>query len=77
MPLIAYAGMARETASLEERVARVEGALEQMNLRLGNLETEVRELRREIGDLRRLMLQIFIPMWVIIILAILAVMLRV
>ena len=69
--------MARETASLEERVARVEGALEQMNLRLGNLETEVRELRREIGDLRRLMLQIFIPMWVTIILAILAVMLRV
>jgi len=69
--------MARETVSLEERVARVEGALEQMNLRLGNLETEVRELRREIGDLRRLMLQIFIPMWVTIILAILAVMLRV
>jgi len=69
--------MARETASLEERVARVEGALEQMNLRLGNLETEVRELRRELADRRRLMLQIFIPMWVIIILAILAVMLRV
>ena len=76
MPLIAYAGLAQQVA-LEERVARVEGALEQMNLRLGNLETEVRELRREIGDLRRLMLQIFIPMWVTIILAILAVMLRV
>ena len=72
--------MAQQVA-LEERVARVEGALEQMNLRLGNLETEVRELRREltaeIRELRRLMLQIFIPMWVTIILAILAVMLRV
>jgi len=49
---------------LEERVARIEGILEQMDKRLNHLESEIRDLRAyvesefkslrgEIGDLRR------------------------
>jgi predicted nucleic acid-binding Zn-ribbon protein len=42
--------------SLEERVARIEGILEQVDKRLNHLESEVRELRSEmrgeIGSLR-------------------------
>jgi predicted nuclease with TOPRIM domain len=34
--------------SLEERMARVEGILEQMDKRLGRVEAEVKELREEI-----------------------------
>ena len=64
------AALEERVARLEERMARIEGILEQMNERLGRVESDIRELRR-------LMLQIFIPMWVTIILAILAVMLRV
>jgi predicted nucleic acid-binding Zn-ribbon protein len=78
-----------EMSSLEERVARIEGILEQMNKRLNHLENEIRDLRvyveseikglrGEIGDLRRdlnnrflWMLGVQITMWVTIILAIL------
>jgi predicted nuclease with TOPRIM domain len=53
-----------ERSSLEERVARIEGILEQMDKRLNHLEGEIRDLRAyfesefkglrgEIGDLRR------------------------
>jgi len=53
-----------ESSSLEERVARIEGILEQMDKRLNHLESEIRDLRvyvesefkslRDvIGDLRR------------------------
>jgi peptidoglycan hydrolase CwlO-like protein len=53
-----------EMSSLEERVARIEGILEQMDKRLNHLENEIRDLRAyveseikslrgEIGDLRR------------------------
>jgi hypothetical protein len=53
-----------ERSSLEERVARIEGILEQMDKRLNHLESEIRDLRvyveseirslrGEIGDLRR------------------------
>jgi len=38
---------------LEERVARIEGILEQMDKRLNHLESEIKSLRGEIGDLRR------------------------
>ena len=49
---------------MEERVARIEGILEQMDKRLNHLESEIRDLRAyveneikglrgEIGDLRR------------------------
>jgi chromosome segregation ATPase len=44
-------------SSLEERVAKIEGILEQMDRRLNHLESEVRDLRselyREIRDLRK------------------------
>jgi len=74
---------------LEERVARIEGILEQMDKRLNHLESEIRDLRAyveseikslrgEIGDLRRdlnnrflWILGVQITMWVTIILAIL------
>ena len=43
-------------ATLEERTARIEGTLEQMNNRLGTLENDLRDLRKEItasfGDMR-------------------------
>ena len=39
--------------SLEERVARIEGILEQMDKRLTRLENEVSHLREEINSLRR------------------------
>ncbi len=77
-----------ERSSLEERVARIEGILERMDKRLNHLESEIRDLRAyveseikslrgEIGDLRRdlnnrflWMLGVQISMWVTIILAI-------
>jgi hypothetical protein len=73
---------------MEERVAKIEGILEQMDKRLNHLESEIGDLRvyveseikglrGEIGDLRRdlnnrflWMLGVQITMWVIIILAI-------
>jgi hypothetical protein len=69
-------------SSLEERVARIEGFLEQMDKRLNHLESEVKELRSEmrseIRELRRdlnnrffWLLGVQISMWVTIILAIL------
>ena len=67
-----------ERSSLEERVARIEGILEQMDKRLNHLESEIKSLRGEIGDLRRdlnnrflWILGVQITMWVTIILAIL------
>ena len=40
------------TPSIEERMARLEGSYEQINLRLGRLEEEVISLRSEINALR-------------------------
>ena len=67
-----------ERSSPEERVAKIEGILEQMDKRLNHLESEIRNLRGEIGDLGRdlnnrflWMLGVQITMWVTIILAIL------
>ncbi|MFZ8788369.1 MAG: hypothetical protein ACO2OZ_01720 [Acidilobaceae archaeon] len=77
-----------EMSSLEGRVARIEGILEQMDKRLNHLESEIRNLRvyveseikslrGEIGDLRRdlnnrflWILGVQITIWVTIILAI-------
>jgi len=55
---------------LRERMARIEGAFEQMNARLNHIESEIRELRGDIKTLYRTMLAILIPMWVTIIAAI-------
>jgi hypothetical protein len=68
--------------SLEERVARIEGILEQVDKRLNHLESEMRELRSEMrGEIRELrrdlnnrffwLLGVQISMWVTIVLAIL------
>jgi len=70
--------------ALEERMAKVEGILEEIRARLNHLEAEVDGLRQEIGSLRgeinglrqemytnfRWTLGIMIPMWVTIILTI-------
>ena len=39
--------------ALEERVSRLEGALEQMNERLGGIESNIVGLRQEMGGLRQ------------------------
>jgi peptidoglycan hydrolase CwlO-like protein len=36
--------------SLEERVARIEGIVEQMDKRLNHIESEIRNLRNEMSD---------------------------
>lgn len=41
-----------ERAGLEERVAKIEGILSQMDKRLNHVETEIVGLRNEIGRLR-------------------------
>ena len=67
--------------SVEERLARIEGIVEQMDKRLASvegrlnhIETRLEELREEMAKNFRwtigLMLSILIPMWVTIILAI-------
>ena len=47
----------KRASSMEERIARIEGILEQMDKRMNHMETEVRELRvyveAEIRELRR------------------------
>jgi tetrahydromethanopterin S-methyltransferase subunit B len=69
-------------ASLEERVARIEGILEQMNKRLNNFENELgglrnhtesglNELRRNLNNRFSRLLGVQISMWITIILAIL------
>jgi len=61
--------------SLEERVARVEGVVSQIERRLNHVETELTELRKSVDRSFRwtvgIMLTVLIPMWVTIILAIL------
>lgn len=57
--------------SLEERVARIEGMVEQMDRRLNHIEMELEELRRELNSRFFWLLGVQISMWVTIILAIL------
>jgi len=63
---------------MEERMARIEGMMEQMDKRLNHIETEISELRAEINALRselrgeissnfKWTLGLLIPMWVSII----------
>lgn len=59
----------------EERLAKVEGILEEVRIRLNHAESKIGELRREMrSNFRwtlRIMLGVLIPMWVSIILTIL------
>jgi chromosome segregation ATPase len=56
--------------ALKERAARVEGIVEQMDKRLNHIETELRELRRELNARFYWLMGILITMWVTIILTI-------
>jgi chromosome segregation ATPase len=63
---------------LEERMAKIEGIVEQMNERLNHIETGFSELRTEMGSLRdeirsnfRWIVGIILTMWVTIILTLL------
>ncbi|MDI6814900.1 MAG: hypothetical protein QMC90_02295 [Dehalococcoidales bacterium] len=60
----------KESPALEERVAKVEGILEEVRARLNHIESEISELRREIHTNFRWMVGIMFTMWVTIILAI-------
>ncbi|MCR8473779.1 MAG: hypothetical protein NDP21_06025 [Crenarchaeota archaeon] len=57
--------------SFEERIAEVEGILEQMDKRLNHVESELRDLRRDINNRFFWLLSVQISMWITIILAIL------
>jgi len=56
---------------LEERIARVEGTLEQIDKRLNHLESELGDLRRDLNHRFSWLLGVQISMWITIILAIL------
>ncbi len=56
---------------MEERMARLEGIMEQMDKRLNHIETEISELRTEINSNFKWTLGLLIPMWVSIIATIL------
>ncbi|MCL7383937.1 MAG: hypothetical protein LZ173_06730 [Thaumarchaeota archaeon] len=58
-------------SNLEERVAKVEGILEQMDKRLNHIESELGDLRKDLDSRFYWLLGIQISMWVTIILAIL------
>jgi hypothetical protein len=58
-------------SNLEERVAKVEGILEQMDKRLNHIESELGDLRKGLDSRFYWLLGIQISMWVTIILAIL------
>ena len=66
-----------ESPALEQRVAKVEGILEEVRARLNHMESEIRDVRAEISELRReihinfrWMVGIMLIIWVTIILAI-------
>lgn len=57
--------------SLEERIAKIEGSIEQMNKRLNHLEDDLRDLRKDLNNRFFWLLGVQISMWITIILAIL------
>jgi septal ring factor EnvC (AmiA/AmiB activator) len=57
--------------ALRERVAKVEGVLEQIDKRLNHIESELRELRRELSARFYWLIGISMTMWVTIIVTIL------
>ncbi|MCS7366656.1 MAG: hypothetical protein NDF52_02115 [archaeon YNP-WB-062] len=66
-PFICFMVRVIMKSSLEERVARIEGILEQMDKRLNHIESEIRDLRGRFYWI----IGIQITMWVTIILTIL------
>ncbi|MGC8936830.1 MAG: hypothetical protein ACP5KV_05655 [Candidatus Methanomethylicaceae archaeon] len=62
--------------SLEERVARIEGILEQMDKRLNHLESEIGEIRGEIRSLFRWTVGLIIGVWATVITLMLPILLK-
>ena len=62
--------------SLEERVARIEGILEQMDKRLNHLESEIGGIRDEIGSLFRWTVGLIIGVWATVITLMLPILLK-
>ena len=58
-------------ATIEERVSRLEGVLEQMNERLGNLERGQEALRAEVRGNFRWTIGLILGMWASVIAAVL------
>jgi tetrahydromethanopterin S-methyltransferase subunit B len=58
------------TTPIEERMARLEGAVEQMDRRLTNIEQELRALRSELNTRFYQLFALMFGMWVTAILAI-------
>ncbi len=56
--------------SLEERMARIEGIVEQMDKRLNHIEDEIVEIRKDLNNRFFWLLGVQISMWITIILAI-------
>ena len=52
---------------MEERIARVEGTLEQMDKRLNHVETEISELRSDLKTNFRWMVGLIVATWALII----------
>ena len=63
--------MEEKTARLEERIARLEGIMEQVAQRLNHVETEIGNLRNKIDSNFKWTLGILITMWITIILTVL------
>lgn len=68
-------------AGLEERVARIEGILEQMDRRLNHIESEVSGLRRDIDrrfdSLFRWTVGLILGMWATVIMTLIPILLRI
>ncbi len=62
--------------SLEERVARIEGILEQMDKRLNHLESEIGGIRGEIRSLFRWTVGLIIGVWATVITLMLPILLK-
>jgi len=63
--------MSMDKMSLEERIAKIEGNMEQINKRLNHLEDDLRDLRKDLNNRFFWLLGVQISMWITIILAIL------
>jgi len=62
--------------SLEERLTKVEGILEQMDRRLNHVETEISDLRSEIRSLFRWVIGLILGMWVTIMMTLIPILLK-
>lgn len=62
--------------SIEERVAKIKGILEQMNERISKLENEVSHLRSEMHSQFRWLTGLILGMWITVICTLIPILLR-